>query len=118
MSFLAIRVVLRRSRLLMIYFSLTLLLNAQKELDSKLTEGFWLTDGYGELLEFDATALHTYELTSISCIPAQTRQRDETRSSNSIAVFPSGNSVITIRRTGDPNMMHMRWDWAAADIIL
>jgi hypothetical protein len=33
-------------------------------------------------------------------------------------VFPSGNSVTTIQRTGDPNIMHMRWDWAAADIIL
>lgn len=102
----------------MIYFSLILLADAQKQHDSKLTEGFWLTDGYGELVEFDGTALRSYELTSISCIPAQTRQLDETRSSISIAVFPSGNSVITVRRTDDPNILHMRWDWAAADIIL
>ena len=109
---------MRELRLLMVFLSLALLANAQNEHDSKLTEGFWLTDGYGELVEFDGTALRSYELTSISCIPAQTRQRDETRSSNSIAVFPSGNSMITIRHTDDPNITHMRWDWAAADTIL
>jgi Peptidase family S41/Tricorn protease C1 domain len=115
---LAMRIAMRDLRLLTVFLSLSLLGNAQNDRDSKLAEGFWLTDGYGELVQFDGTALRTYELTSISCIPAQTRQRDETRSSNSIAVFPAGNSVITIRRTDDPNIMHMRWDWAAADIIL
>jgi hypothetical protein len=109
---------MRELRLLTLLLSLSLLGNAQKEHDSKFTEGFWLTDGYGELVQFDGTELRTYELTSISCSPAQTRQRDETRSSNSIAVFPSGNSVITVHRTKDPNILHMRWDWAASDIIL
>jgi hypothetical protein len=109
---------MHRLRLLIIYLSLALLANAQKEHQSKFAEGLWLTDGYGEFVEFGGRDLRTYELTSISCIPAQTRQRNETRSSNSIAVFPSGNSVITIRRTDDPNTLHMRWDWAAADIIL
>jgi hypothetical protein len=109
---------MRRLCLPMVVLSLAILADAKKEHDPKLLEGSWLSDGYGELVEFDGTALRTYELTSISCIPAQTRQRDETRSSNSIAVFPSGNSVITVRRTDDPNTLHMRWDWAAADIIL
>jgi hypothetical protein len=115
---LAMGVAMPGLRLLMVFLSLAVLANAQKEHDSRLTEGSWLTDGYGELIQFDGTALRSYELTSISCIPQQTRQQDETRSSNSIAVFPAGNSVITIRRTDDPNIMHMRWDWAAADIIL
>jgi hypothetical protein len=115
---LALRVAARQSYLLVVYLLLALLANAQKQHDSKLTKGFWRTDGYGELVELDGTALRSYELTSISCIPAQTRQRDETRSSNSIAVFPSGNSLISIRSTDDPNLMYMRWDWAAADIIL
>jgi hypothetical protein len=109
---------MRELRLLMVFLSLIVIGNAQQEHHSQLTQGFWLTDGYGELVEFDGTALRTYELTSISCIPAQTRHRDSARSSNSIAVFPSGNSVITVRRTDDPNTLQMRWDWAAADIIL
>ena len=104
--------------LLIVYVSVALLASAQNEQHSNFSDGFWLTDGYGEFIEFDGMALRTYELTSISCIPTQTRQRDETRSSNSITVFPSGNSVITVRRTDDPNTLHMRWDWAAADIIL
>jgi C-terminal processing protease CtpA/Prc len=115
---LAIRVAMRGLRVLVILLSLALLANAQKEHDSKLIEGIWLTDGYGELVEFDGAALRIYELTSISCIPQQTRQRDETRSSNAIAVFPSGNSVISVRRTDDENTLHMRWDWAASDITL
>jgi hypothetical protein len=114
----AMRVAIRGLRLLMVFLSLSLLGNARKEGDSTFNQGFWLTDGYGELVQFDGTALHTYELTSISCIPAQTRKRDETRSSNSIAVFPSGNSVITVRRTDDPNTLQIHWDWAAADIVL
>ena len=109
---------MHRLWLLRVYLSVAMLASAQNEQHSKLTDGFWLTDGYGELVEFDSMALRTYESTSLSCIPAQTRQRDETRSSNSMGVFPSGNSVITVRRTDDPNTLHMRWDWAAADIIL
>jgi len=109
---------MHRLWLLRVYLSVAVLASAQTEPHSKLTDGVWLTDGYGELVEFDGKALRIYESTSISCIPAQTRQRDETRSSNSIGVFPSGNSVITVSRTDDPKTLHMRWDWAAADIIL
>lgn len=109
---------MHRLWLLMVYLSVAMLARAQNEQHSKLTDGFWLTDGYGELVEFDGRALRTYEATSISCILAQTRERDETRSSNSTGVFPSGNSVITVRRTADPNSLRMGWDWAAADILL
>jgi len=31
----------------------------------------WLTDGYGELILFEGDALHTFEITKLSCISAR-----------------------------------------------
>ena len=55
---------MHRLWLLMVYLSVAMLARAQNEQHSKLTDGFWLTDGYGELVEFDGRALRTYEATS------------------------------------------------------
>src|SRR2546427_13277624 len=33
-------------------------------------DGLWLTDGYGELIEFQGDGLHWFEITQVSCVPA------------------------------------------------
>jgi len=103
----------------LVVICLTLALSAaQKESGGKVPNGLWLADGYGMFVELDASGLHTYQITSISCIPSQTRHFDAIHSSNSTSAFAADKSIITIDRTDDPDTLRMRWDWAAADIIL
>ncbi len=90
----------------------------QTESSAKLPGDFWLADGYGLFFELDATGLRVYELTSVSCIYAQTRPPDQTRSSNSSLAFSFRNSITILSRTDDPNVLRLHADWAASDILL
>jgi hypothetical protein len=81
-------------------------------------EGLWVSDGYGLLVELKPGELQTYELTSISCIPARHAKQSDNALGISTVVFVSGNATIRITRTEDPNTVAMRTDGTASDIIL
>lgn len=81
-------------------------------------EGLWLSDGYGLLIEVKPGGLQTYQLTSISCIFARQAKRSDNASENSSVAFVSGNVIITISRTTDPDIATMHTDGVASDIIL
>jgi len=92
--------------------------SAQKEFFAKDLEGPSLADGYGLLFDLGPTGLRVYELTSVSCIYSQTRPSLPARSSDSALAFSWGNSITTLSRTDDPNVVRLHMDWAASDIIL
>jgi hypothetical protein len=115
-----VRFLLFMKRLAWILISLALALpaSAQQEFSAKGLEGPWLADGYGLFFELDPTGLRVYELTSVSCIYSQTRPPLAARSSNSTLAFSSGNSITTLSRTDDPNILRLHMDWAASDLTL
>src|SRR3989441_12197443 len=43
---------------------------AQAQPPAQSLDGLWLTDGYGELIEFQGDELHWFEITQVSCVPA------------------------------------------------
>jgi len=92
--------------------------SAQKESSAKGLEGPWLADGYGLFFELGPTGLRVYELTSVSCLYSQTRPPLATRSSDATLAFSWGKSITTLSRTDDPNVLRLRMDWAASDLIL
>src|SRR2546425_9734601 len=51
--------------------------SAQAQPPAQSLDGLWLTDGYGELIEFQGDELHWFEITQVSCVPAgkATRKR-------------------------------------------
>jgi peptidase S41-like protein/tricorn protease-like protein len=104
--------------LILICLSLALPVNGQKGPRAQLPAGSWLSDGYGLYFELDATGLRVYELTSISCTFSQTRPPDNAHTTDSTFAFLSGNSITTLSRTDDPNILRLHMDWAASDIIL
>ncbi|HWO33844.1 MAG TPA: S41 family peptidase [Candidatus Acidoferrum sp.] len=90
----------------------------QKPMQTKPPEGWWLSDGYGILVRSDSSGLHTYELTSISCIPSGSATQVAIQASESAYVFMSKHVTIRIMRTDDPNILRMYTDGAASDIVL
>ena len=99
----------------LILLSLWVLGVPQAPVRTKPPEGLWLSDGYGLLIQFDDTELRTYELTSISCLPSRSAKRTETRDSAAI-VFMSGNEIIRVMSTAEPNVLRMHIEGTASDI--
>src|SRR3989442_14670429 len=44
--------------------------SAQAQPPAQSLDGLWLTDGYGELIEFQGDELYWFEITQESCVPA------------------------------------------------
>ena len=44
--------------------------SAQAQPHTQSLDGLWLTDGYGELIEFQGDELRWFEITQVSCVPA------------------------------------------------
>ncbi len=109
---------MKRLAVILSCLALALVAAAQKDASVKPAEGSWLSDGYGLFFEVDTTGLRVYERTSVSCMYSQTRLPDKTHSSDSTLAFSSGNSITTLSRTDDPNILRLHMDWAASDLIL
>ena len=52
--------------------------------------GLWLTDGYGELVEFHGDELRSFEITKLSCIWAGTATRKSDAGTNKEVEFVDG----------------------------
>jgi len=81
-------------------------------------EGFWLSDGYGLLVEIRGKTLHTFELTAISCIPSRTLTQQPAPSDGSEVVFFDGATVGRITPNAAQNSARLHYDGAASDILL
>lgn len=61
-------------------------------------DGLWLTDGYGELLEFKGSTLRIYEITSVSCILSEKATRERPSKTGEI-IFVNRRQKDTFRIT-------------------
>ncbi|SPF39295.1 S41 family peptidase [Candidatus Sulfotelmatobacter kueseliae] len=80
-------------------------------------EGFWLSDGYGLLVEIRGKTLSTFELTAISCILSRTLTHQPELSAGGEVTFHEGATVVRIAPVGrDSARLH--YDGNASDIVL
>ncbi len=100
-----------------IWFSLWLG-GSGKPVETTPLDGWWLSDGYGFLVELDDRELRTYELTSISCVPSRSAKRLASGDPASSITFTSGRETTKIIRTADANVLRMHTDGTASDIVL
>jgi hypothetical protein len=75
--------------------------------------GFWVSDGYGLLVEVSTGGLQAFELTSISCIPGWSAKRD----SKLKDVFV-GNATFHLYDGASGDMKRLHIDGTASDILL
>jgi hypothetical protein len=86
--------------------------NAQSRLENSL----WISDGYGLLVEVTNDKLRTLQLTSISCIPGWSAQRNN-RDESKLLIFIGYDTVrLSDGSSSDEKRLHL--DGTASDIIL
>lgn len=68
----------------------------------------WRSDGYGLVYALDGRQLRTYEITEVSCIPAQTLQQTEPAAADGTLRFgDNGTTTQTLRPTTTPATVHL-----------
>jgi hypothetical protein len=97
---------------------LPLVAKPQTQSAAQSPEGLWLTDGYGELIEFHGDTMSTYELTKLSCVkpPSVARRRDPGTAKE--VVFSTGDTTYHTfpGATADSRWLHV--DSAVSKILL
>ena len=71
-------------------------------------DGFWLSDGYGLLVEIDGANMSVSQITSISCVPWWTAKRPDTGVSTADIVFNRGDADIRLTPGRSPDTLLMR----------
>jgi Peptidase family S41/Tricorn protease C1 domain len=82
-------------------------------------DGLWLTDGYGELVEFKGDDLRAYELTALSCIPSAKASRKTEPSDAKETVFAADDGDtfrISPGTSGETRFLHV--DGSVSSIFL
>jgi hypothetical protein len=102
----------------LVWFSLWLGIQP-KPSQSQLPKGFWLSDGYGLLVQFDGSELRTFEITTISCVTSRRAQLLPIAQPGFIGtIYSSGHEMIRISPTKNPDVLRMHTDGTASDIVL
>jgi hypothetical protein len=92
--------------------------NAHLPLSPEALQGEWLSDGYGEVFRFDREFLHIFQLTTHSCIAAETAIRNRNSSNSAEAVFVSGSDVMRLRAGTSPETRWFHFDGSVSNILI
>jgi hypothetical protein len=109
-----------RWRLLLLQIGLVFLLFQSSFAASRDTEDkgeLWISDGYGFLLEVRNDKLHTFELTSISCISGWSATKVSQPARTQGMVY-AGRGQYRLLNGGSPGKKRLHLDGTASDIIL
>ena len=99
-------------------FVLPLLVCAQIRPTTLSLDGLWLTDGYGELIDINGSALRMYEITKLSCIPSEeARRKTEVGDARDI-VFASDNDTFRIMRGPSQGTLWFHEDGTVQRVLL
>lgn len=82
-------------------------------------DGLWLTDGYGDLVEFQGDSLRGYEITTLSCVPSAKATRKAGASNANESVFVGENADTF--RISPATSVDTRWlheDGSVSSILL
>jgi hypothetical protein len=92
---------------------------AQTHPATQSLDGLWLTDGYGDLVEFQGDNLRGYEITTLSCIASAkaTRKTDSSHASETVFVRDDGGPFrISPGASADTRWLHK--DGTVSSILL
>ncbi len=82
-------------------------------------DGLWLTDGYGELVEFKGDDLRTYELTALSCIPSvQASRKTEASDAKETAFAADDGDTFRISPGTSEETRWLHRDGSVSSIML
>ncbi|MFJ4651968.1 S41 family peptidase [Nocardia sp. NPDC088792] len=73
-------------------------------------DGVWQTDGYSTIMVVDAHGLHTYDRTTVSCLPGLFEATTKTGTDETRTFDGNDGTVSTITLTRDPNTAEWRID--------
>lgn len=79
-------------------------------------DGLWLTDGFGELLEFKGSSLQVYEITKLSCLPSDKFSRKAEAGTE--IVFATNNDTFRIDPGPSQDTLWLHEDGTVLDILL
>ena len=91
---------------------------AQTQLTTHSLSGLWLTDGYGDLIEFQGEDLRIYEITSLSCISARRATRRTEASTANEIVYAGEGDTLRISPGASPDTRWLHEDWSVSNVLL
>jgi hypothetical protein len=101
------------------YFLLSGVLLAALPLQAQSVDGVWRSQGYGDVYEIQGSTVKTYQVTSTTCVPAFTAQRDPAVVPGREATFiHDRNEVFFIRAGGKSNHKLLHNEGSASDVRL
>jgi hypothetical protein len=100
-------------------FVLSAVLLAALPLQAQSVDGVWRSRGYGDVFEIHGPTVKTYQVTSTTCVPGFTGQRDPASVPGRDATFTHGEGEVFFIRSGgkrDHKLLHN--EGSASDIRL
>jgi Peptidase family S41/Tricorn protease C1 domain len=91
---------------------------AQAQTTAQSLDGLWLTDGYGELIEFQRDKLQTYQITTISCIASGTATRKPDTSGDNEIVFAGDDDTFRVFPATSPDTRWLHVDGSVSNVML
>src|SRR5436309_2963422 len=91
---------------------------AQAQPPAQSFDGLWLTDGYGELIEFQGDELHWFEITQVSCVPAGKATRKSGAGADNEIVFVDEGAVVRVTSGSSPDTRWLHEDGSVSSILL
>ncbi len=102
----SVKNVKHRSRGLVLLLHLTLFTSA---LCAQSLDGFWRTEGYGDVFDIHGDTLKIFQVTTTTCVPGETLQRDDANIAGREATFKSKDGDVVFVRSGgtaDNKLLH------------
>ena len=81
-------------------------------------DGFWVSDGYGFLIEIHDTKMSFYETTSVSCLPSMTAERTTPGQSKGEVIFRDGDELIHVFPGATPDALVVHADGSISNFGL
>ncbi len=87
---------------------------------ARFVDGLWATDGYGLVLDVNASRLQMFEVTRVSCIPADTLTAGAAPPGALAAYSLAGTPLVLkiVRDNADSNAARANFGFAASDLVL
>jgi hypothetical protein len=83
-----------------------------------MLDGFWLSDGYGLLVEVQGKKMSVHEISSVSCLPSWIAERQPSGDNEHEVVFMRGDGAIRLSPTASTDKLVMHEDGSISDIEL
>jgi hypothetical protein len=92
--------------------------SAQAQPSTRSLDGLWLTDGYGELIEFKGDELRSFEITKRSCIPVGKATRKSGTDADKEIIFADEGDVTRVTPGSSLDTRWLHEDGSVSSILL